>query len=146
MLIVVEHKTALGDIIETGNPIDSIVSAPLLENIFEPNTPLHDGATVIRGTRIVAAGCFLPLTEENSISKQLGTRHRAAIGVTENTDATSLVVSEETGTMSMARGGKLTRHMDAEAIRAVLHGIYDPDKESVSGVLTPVLTKWRSKK
>ena len=146
VLIVVEHKTALGDIIETGNPIDSIVSAPLLENIFEPNTPLHDGATVIRGTRIVAAGCFLPLTEENSISKQLGTRHRAAIGVTENTDATSLVVSEETGTMSMARGGKLTRHMDAEAIRAVLHGIYDPDKESVSGVLTPVLTKWRSKK
>ena len=145
VLIVVEHKTALGDIIETGNPIDSIVSAPLLENIFEPNTPLHDGATVIRGTRIVAAGCFLPLTE-NSISKQLGTRHRAAIGVTENTDATSLVVSEETGTMSMARGGKLTRHMDAEAIRAVLHGIYDPDKESVSGVLTPVLTKWRSKK
>lgn len=146
VLIVVEHKTALGDIIETGNPIDSIVSAPLLENIFEPNTPLHDGATVIRGTRIIAAGCFLPLTEENSISKQLGTRHRAAIGVTENTDATSLVVSEETGTMSMARGGKLTRHMDAEAIRAVLHGIYDPDKESVSGVLTPVLTKWRSKK
>lgn len=146
VLIVVEHKTALGDIIETGNPIDSIVSAPLLENIFEPNTPLHDGATVIRGTRIVAAGCFLPLTEENSISKQLGTRHRAAIGVTENTDATSLVVSEETGTMSMARGGKLTRHMDAEAIRTVLHGIYDPEKESVTGVLSPVLSKWRSKK
>ena len=130
VLIVVEHKTALGDIIETGNPIDSIVSAPLLENIFEPNTPLHDGATVIRGTRIVAAGCFLPLTEENSISKQLGTRHRAAIGVTENTDALSLVVSEETGTMSMARGGKLTRHLDAEAIRTVLHGIYDPEKET----------------
>ena len=146
VLIVVEHKTALGDIIETGNPIDSIVSAPLLENIFEPNTPLHDGATVIRGTLIVAAGCFLPLTEENSISKQLGTRHRAAIGVTENTDATSLVVSEETGTMSMARGGKLTRHMDAEAIRTVLHGIYDPEKESVTGVLSPVLSKWRSKK
>ncbi len=146
VLIVVEHKTALGDIIETGNPIDSIVSAPLLENIFEPNTPLHDGATVIRGTRIVAAGCFLPLTEENSISKQLGTRHRAAIGVTENTDALSLVVSEETGTMSMARGGKLTRHLDAEAIRTVLHGIYDPEKETVSGVLTPVLSKWRSRK
>ena len=146
VLIVVEHKTALGDIIETGNPIDSIVSAPLLENIFEPNTPLHDGATVIRGTRIIAAGCFLPLTEENSISKQLGTRHRAAIGVTENTDATSLVLSEETGTMSMARGGKLTRHMDAEAIRTVLHGIYDPEKDPVTGVLTPMLSKWRGKK
>lgn len=109
MLIVVEHKTALGDIIETGNPIDSIVSAPLLENIFEPNTPLHDGATVIRGTRIVAAGCFLPLTEENSISKQLGTRHRAAIGVTENTDATSLVVSEETGHHVPWRGAASSR-------------------------------------
>ena len=145
-LIVIEHKTPLGDIIETGNPIDSIVSAPLLEQIFEPNTPLHDGALIIRGTRIVAAGCFLPLTEENSISKQLGTRHRAGIGVTENTDATTLIVSEETGTMSMARGGKLTRHLDADAIRTVLHGIYDPDKAPVTGVISPMLNKWRSRK
>ena len=145
-LIVIEHKTPLGDIIETGNPIDSIVSAPLLEQIFEPNTPLHDGALIIRGTRIVAAGCFLPLTEENSISKQLGTRHRAGIGVTENTDATTLIVSEETGTMSMARGWKLTRHLDADAIRTVLHGIYDPDKAPVTGVISPMLNKWRSRK
>ena len=145
-LIVIEHKTPLGDIIETGNPIDSIVSAPLLEQIFEPNTPLHDGALIIRGTRIVAAGCFLPLTEENSISIQLGTRHRAGIGVTENTDATTLIVSEETGTMSMARGGKLTRHLDADAIRTVLHGIYDPDKAPVTGVISPMLNKWRSRK
>ena len=145
-LIVIEHKTPLGDIIETGNPIDSIVSAPLLEQIFEPNTPLHDGALIIRGTRIVAAGCFLPLTEENSISKQLGTRHRAGIGVTENTDATTLIVSEETGTKSMARGGKLTRHLDADAIRTVLHGIYDPDKAPVTGVISPMLNKWRSRK
>ena len=145
-LIVIEQKTPLGDIIETGNPIDSIVSAPLLEQIFEPNTPLHDGALIIRGTRIVAAGCFLPLTEENSISKQLGTRHRAGIGVTENTDATTLIVSEETGTMSMARGGKLTRHLDADAIRTVLHGIYDPDKAPVTGVISPMLNKWRSRK
>ena len=145
-LIVIEHKTPLGDIIETGNPIDSIVSAPLLEQIFEPNTPLHDGALIIRGTRIVAAGCFLPLTEENSISKQLGTRHRAGIGVTENTDATTLIVSEEMGTMSMARGGKLTRHLDADAIRTVLHGIYDPDKAPVTGVISPMLNKWRSRK
>ena len=101
---------------------------------------------IIRGTRIVAAGCFLPLTEENSISKQLGTRHRAGIGVTENTDATTLIVSEETGTMSMARGGKLTRHLDADAIRTVLHGIYDPDKAPVTGVISPMLNKWRSRK
>ncbi len=146
VLIVVEHKTALGDFIETGNRLDSIVSAPLLENIFEPNTPLHDGALIIRGTRIIAAGCFLQLTEENSISKQLGTRHRAAIGVTENTDAISLIVSEETGIMSMARGGKLIRHLDAEAIRTVLHGVYDPEKDPVTGVLSPVLSKWRGKK
>ena len=145
-LIVIEHNTPLGDIIETGIRIDSIVSAPLLEQIFEPNTPLHDGALIIRGTRIVAAGCFLPLTEENSISKQLGTRHRAGIGVTENTDATTLIVSEETGTMSMARGGKLTRHLDADAIRTVLHGIYDPDKAPVTGVISPMLNKWRSRK
>ena len=145
-LIVVEHKTALGDVIETGNMLDSIVSAALLENIFEPNTPLHDGALIIRGTRIVAAGCFLQLTEENSISKQLGTRHRAAIGVTEQTDATSLIVSEETGIMSMARGGKLTRHMDAQSLRTVLHEIYDPEKDTVTGVITPMINRWRGKK
>lgn len=145
-LIVVENKTALGDVIETGNMLDSIVSAALLENIFEPNTPLHDGALVIKGTRIVAAGCFLQLTEENSISKQLGTRHRAAIGVTEQTDATSLIVSEETGIMSMARGGKLVRHMDAQSLRTALHEIYDPEKAPVSGVITPMLNRWRSRK
>ena len=118
----------------------------VLENIFEPNTPLHDGALIIRGTRIVAAGCFLQLTEENSISKQLGTRHRAAIGVTEQTDATSLIVSEETGIMSMARSGKLTRHMDAQSLRTVLHEIYDPEKDTVTGVITPMINRWRGKK
>lgn len=144
-LIVVENKTALGDVIETGNLLDSVVSAALLENIFEPNTPLHDGALVIRGTRIVAAGCFLQLTEDNSLSKQLGTRHRAAIGVTEQSDATSLIVSEETGIMSMARGGKLTRHMDAATLRQALHEIYDPEKDPVTGVAT-ILNRWRGKK
>ena len=144
-LIVVENKTALGDVIETGNLLDSVVSAALLENIFEPHTPLPDGATVIRGTRIVAAGCFLQLTEDNSLSKQLGTRHRAAIGVTEQSDATSLIVSEETGIMSMARAGKLTRHMDAASLRKALHEIYDHDKEPVTGVGT-ILNRWRAKK
>ena len=124
VLIVVEHKTALGDIIETGNPIDSIVSAPLLENIFEPNTPLHDGATILRGSTVVAAGCFLPLSDNNTISRQLGTRHRAAIGISETTDAIVLIVSEETGIMSMARGGRLTRHLDTKSLREILEGIY----------------------
>jgi len=145
-LIVVENKTALGDVIETGNMLDSVVSAALLENIFEPNTPLHDGALVIRGTRIVAAGCFLQLTEDNSLSKQLGTRHRAAIGVTEQSDATSLIVSEETGIMSMARGGKLTRHMDAATLRQALQEIYTPDKDPVTGGVTTILNRWRGKK
>lgn len=144
-LIVVEHKTPLGDYIETGNPVDSLVTCPLLENIFEPNTPLHDGALIVRGTRIVAAGCFLQLTEENSISKQLGTRHRAGIGVTENTDCISLIVSEETGVMSMARGGKLTRYMDAQAIRTVLHELYDGERLPVTSVLQPVFKHWRDK-
>ena len=145
-LIVIECKQPLGDFERTGIDVDGLVPSQLLINIFEHNTPLHDGALIIRGTRIVAAGCFLPLTEENSISKQLGTRHRAGIGVTENTDATTLIVSEETGTMSMARGGKLTRHLDADAIRTVLHGIYDPDKAPVTGVISPMLNKWRSRK
>ena len=146
VLIVVEHKTGLADIIETGTLLDSMISAALIENIFEPNTPLHDGAVVVRGTRIVAAGCFLPLTEENSISKQLGTRHRAALGVTENADCVSLIVSEETGTISVAKGGRLTRHLDAEALATVLHSIYEPDKEPSLLTQFPILKKWRMKK
>lgn len=145
-LIVVEQKTGLGDIINTGTPVDGLLSGALLENIFEPNTPLHDGAVIVRGTRIVAAGCFLPLTEENSISKQLGTRHRAALGVTENADCVSLIVSEETGTISVAKGGRLTRHLDAEALATVLHSIYEPDKEPSLLTQFPILKKWRMKK
>ncbi len=146
VLIVVEHKTGLADIIETGTLLDSRISSALIENIFEPNTPLHDGAVVIRGTRIVAAGCFLPLTEETSISKQLGTRHRAALGVTENADCTSLVVSEETGTISIAQGGQLTRDLDGDALSRVLHSIYAPDKESTILSQFPILKKWRANK
>ncbi len=145
VLIVVEHKTGLADVIETGTILDSRISSALIENIFEPNTPLHDGAVVVRGTRIVAAGCFLPLTEENSISKQLGTRHRAALGVTENADCVSLVVSEETGTISVAQGGRLTRNLDAEGLAKVLRSIYEPDKESAL-LKNPLLKKWRAKK
>lgn len=123
-LIVFEQRTGLKDVMETGTAIDSLISAPLLENIFEPNTPLHDGAVIIRGERVVAAACVLSLSESSAISRDLGTRHRAALGVSENTDATVLIVSEETGIISMARSGKLTRHLDAEGIRKILRGMY----------------------
>lgn len=123
-LIVFEQKTGLKDVIETGTAIDARISAPLLENIFEPNTPLHDGAVVIRGTRVMAGACILTLTEGRGISRELGTRHRAAIGVSETTDAIVLIVSEETGIISMARGGRLTRHLDAASLREVLEGMY----------------------
>ena len=124
-LIVFEQRTGLKDVSETGTAIDSLISAPLLENIFEPNTPLHDGAVIIRGQRIVSAACVLTLTTDNrAISRDLGTRHRAGVGVTETTDAIVLIVSEETGVISMARGGKLTRHLDAEGLRKVLREMY----------------------
>jgi diadenylate cyclase len=123
-LVVIEQKTGIKDIIETGTPIDAMISAPLLENIFEPNTPLHDGAVVIRGTRVAAAACILTLSEGKGISRELGTRHRAAIGVSETTDSVALIVSEETGIISMARGGKLTRHLDAAGLQQVLGTIY----------------------
>lgn len=123
-LIVFEQKTGLKDVIETGTAIDARISAPLLENIFEPNTPLHDGAVVIRGTRVMAGACILTLTEGRGISRELGTRHRAAIGVSETTDAIVLIVSEETGIISMARGGRLTRHLDAKSLRDILEGMY----------------------
>ena len=130
-LIVFEGKTGLKDIIENGIPLDSQISAGLLENIFEPNTPLHDGAVVIRGTRIMSAASFLTLTDA-SISHDLGTRHRAALGVSETTDATVLIVSEETGIISMAKGGKLMRHLDQKALRTILEGMYKPQRKRIS--------------
>ncbi|MBQ3484609.1 MAG: diadenylate cyclase CdaA [Clostridia bacterium] len=124
-LIVFEQKTGLKDIIENGIRIDGAISAGLLENIFEPNTPLHDGAVVIRGTRVMSAACILTLTEASGVSHDLGTRHRAALGVSETTDAIALIVSEETGIISVARGGKLTRHLDVKALRTLLEGVYE---------------------
>ena len=123
-LIVFEQKTGLKDVIDNGISLDARISAGLLENIFEPNTPLHDGAVVIRGTKIMSAACILTLTESRSIGHDLGTRHRAALGVSEMTDAVVLIVSEETGIISVARGGKLTRHLDAKALRVTLEEMY----------------------
>ena len=131
-LIVFEQRTGLKDITESsGTELDSKISAPLLENIFEPNTPLHDGAVIIRGQRIVSAACVLTLSDNNSISRDLGTRHRAGLGVSESTDALVLIVSEETGIISMARSGKLTRHLDAESLRKILGEMYHEEHTRV---------------
>lgn len=123
-LIVFERKTGLKDIIENGIPIDAQITSGLLENIFEPNTPLHDGAVVVRDRRVAAAACILDLAKGTGISHDLGTRHRAAIGVSETTDALVLIVSEETGIISMAQAGKLNRHLDAKALREILGRLY----------------------
>ncbi len=119
-LIVIEQDTKLGDVERTGIPIDAVISSQLLINIFEKNTPLHDGAVIVKNNRISAATCFLPLSDSLEISKDLGTRHRAAIGVSENSDAIVLVVSEETGNISCVRNGKLKRGLDLELIKKIL--------------------------
>jgi diadenylate cyclase len=125
-LVVIERGTGLNDIVASGTAIDAEVSQPLIENLFEPNTPLHDGAVVISGQRIAAAACILQLSDDNSISRELGTRHRAAIGISESTDAVALIVSEETGIISVARGGRLTRHLDAKSLNNTLTELFAP--------------------
>jgi diadenylate cyclase len=115
-LIVLERKIGLNDMIETGTRLEAKLSAELLINIFTPNTPLHDGAVIIRDATIMAAGCYLPLSESPFISKELGTRHRAAVGVSEVTDCLSLVVSEETGQISLASDGVLERDIQGEVL------------------------------
>ena len=116
-LIVVERDSGIAELMETGTKIDAVVSTELLINIFMPNSPLHDGATIIRGSRIMAAGCYLPLSENPNISKTLGTRHRAALGLSEQSDAVCIVASEETGVISIASNGKLMRYLDESALK-----------------------------
>ena len=130
-LIVFEQQTGLQDVIETGTKLNAEISAPLLENIFEPNTPLHDGAVVIRDTEIMAAACILPLAEASGVSRELGTRHRAAVGISENTDAIVLVVSEETGIVSLARDGVLTRPLTVKALEEILNEVYTKQSSRV---------------
>ena len=119
-LIVIEDKVALGEYIDTGIPIDAVVTNQLLLNIFEHNTPLHDGAVIVRGNRVVAATCYLPLSDNMELSKQLGTRHRAGVGISEQTDSVTIIVSEETGQVSVAQGGKLTRSVNSAKLREIL--------------------------
>ncbi len=123
-LIALQRSNTLNHIVESGTLIDGRLSAPVIENIFVPNTPLHDGAMIVSGSRIVAAGCFLPLASGIQVGPELGTRHRAAIGMTETTDALVVIVSEETGIISVAEGGRLVRYLDGNGLRQQLQKVY----------------------
>jgi uncharacterized protein (TIGR00159 family) len=123
-LIVLEREVGLNDYMEAGTTLDAAVSKELIETIFLPTAPMHDGALVVRRGRIAAAGCILPLTTNPNVTKALGTRHRAAIGITEETDAVVVVVSEEEGTASLVRGGHITRNLDAAALRVALQQLF----------------------
>ncbi len=122
-LLVFERRSGLGDIAATGIPLNAELSGALIENIFEPNTPLHDGAVVIRGTTVIAASCLLPLSDDTKVARELGTRHRAALGVSSAADCVVIVVSEETGAISVAREGKLIRYLDEKALNDVLESL-----------------------
>lgn len=128
-LIVVEDEIVLSEYERTGIAIDGILTSQLLINIFEKNTPLHDGAVIVRGDRVVAATCYLPLSDSLSLSKDLGTRHRAAVGISEVGDSLTIVVSEETGRVSIAMGGELYRNVDAEFLKNKLTFIQKREKE-----------------
>ena len=116
-LIIIEKDITLAEYERTGINIDSAISSQLLINIFEHNTPLHDGAVIIRGNRIVSATCYLPLSDNLGLSKELGTRHRAGVGISEVSDSLTIIVSEETGKISVATGGKLLRNIDGELLK-----------------------------
>ena len=119
-LIILERKTGINEIIQTGTKIDGELTRQLLINIFIPNTPLHDGAVVVRKNKIAAAGCFLPLTENKFLNQELGTRHRAALGISERSDCISLVVSEETGHISIAQNRKLYKDLKEDTLKSLL--------------------------
>ena len=132
-LIVIERTTGINDIAETGTLIDAQISADLLMNIFYPKSPLHDGAVVVKNERLMAAGCLLPLSSNKYISKELGTRHRAAMGMTESSDALIVVVSEETGAISMALEGKLQRFLDTTTLKELMTNALVVEKEEKQG-------------
>ncbi len=128
-LIAVERESRLGHYVESGVGIDAKVSTELLITVFMPNTPLHDGGVVISGDRVVGAGCLFPLTQNPKVSRTMGTRHRAALGLSEETDAVVIVISEETGGVSIATGGKLTHDLDKDALERVLNNLFKPDRK-----------------
>jgi diadenylate cyclase len=135
-LFVLERRTGLADFIETGIRLDSLVTVQLLINLFFPNSPLHDGAVIIRGNRVMAASCLLPLSENAALSRTLGTRHRAGLGITEQTDAVAVIVSEETGTISLARDSELVRGLSEEELKGELLRLF-------AGQPTTDVRRWR---
>ena len=145
-LIAIEQGTGLGEIIASGTILEAKITSNLLENIFVVNTPLHDGATIIRKDRIHASGCVLPLTTNNSINKKLGTRHRAAMGLSENSDALIIVVSEETGIISLAVNGKLTRNFDKEKLKSILLKIMENREAKRAKTLRERVKTWIGQK
>ena len=142
-LMVIEREMKLNDISVTGIHIDGLISSEFLLNVFIVNTPLHDGAAIIRGNRLISAACVLPLTENHELSTELGTRHRAAIGLSEQCDALIVVVSEETGTISVAEGGRLMRRFDEQTLAAKIRPAFVPKND---GFFTKFLSKWRVEK
>lgn len=138
-LIVFERQTPLGEIIKTGTVIDSTPSAELLGNIFFPNSPLHDGALIVREGRLLAAGCYLPLSDNFTISKEMGTRHRAGLGMSENSDAVIVIVSEETGVITIAEGGKLRRGFTEEQLVKELTSYFIIEKNEEKNERLPSL-------
>lgn len=147
-LIVLERETALSEMTESGTIINAEISTELLGNLFYEGSPLHDGAVLIRGDKIYAAGCVLPLTQNTNIGKELGTRHRAGIGITEHSDAVTLIVSEETGIISMAVDGKLQRFLDTKTVEKALLQLYlnEGDLGGRKAVLPDFLGKFRRDK
>ena len=128
-LIVIEQDILLEEYEKTGIPVDAVTTSQLLINIFEHNTPLHDGAVIIRGDRVVSAACLLRLSDSTGVGRDLGTRHRAGLGMTEVSDATVFIVSEETGIISVARGGQLVRHQDEASLRQILGELYSAEEK-----------------
>ncbi len=146
-LIVFERNTQLGDIAATGTQIDAKTTSALVCNIFYPKSPLHDGAMILRDGKVLSAGCILPLTQNNDLNKSLGTRHRAAVGMSENSDAIVVVVSEETGTISLAEGGKLVRNFDAITLQSELRSRLLADtQEQNESIISKVLSLLNFKK
>ena len=145
-LIVLERNQILKDYASTGIMIDAVETSQLLENIFEHNTPLHDGAVIIQGDRVLSATCYLPLSDNREVSKELGTRHRAALGASEETDALIIVVSEETGAISVAREGKLYRHLGADGLQEHLARFQEKQSAESQNKKTQIIKKLKGTK
>ena len=141
-LIVLERKTKIGDIVRTGCELNSDVSSELLINIFIPNTPLHDGAVIVRNNKIVAARCILPLTQNETLSREFGTRHRAALGLSESSDAAIIVVSEETGKISFTQNGDMSRNYTEETLKKVIIKVLSPQSSENS---EKAISKWKER-